>query len=719
MLKRHLALAAALLSALGSHVSGAQLVRIRGSIDSLVRRGSELGFENEVRQLGCTPLRPALGADGSWHEGLRLASAVVRAQIVGTVPSKWAGEVLERYPYVDDANYRFGRVLIGSRLGEVPTFAYVMEPSRAATQRAVVILLHGSGTLPHQAFDVRLDGEGDAVTRPDSSAFIGIGLSLVQAGFTVIAPILGRVPAQRVGELPWLSESLWGEILREKMGKGGTESFLISEVEAFIDFAIRSKLAQDDQIFVVGWNEGAYLAALTASLDPRVRGVVRLESPLNRRDFRNYAGLRRDASFAHAECVLGDVAQASLLGGKPLMYASASDDANEIVRYSYRSRAVDDSLKSFYAGMGKPENLLIEKSGLRVAPLQAVVAQWLAAKSGIVRPGAGKVPAPQLTSAVKFPLSSVVERVNIVGVFLGRLPSCPSVLSRVAESQNDPEATSGVIAAALGVTLGSRGANSRILSRRMLDSSRGYRLSHVVFGGAAGLRWSALLAEPKGAGLRPAVLSFNGIDDLDDLFAIKSPKIPYLHGYADELAKRGFIVLVPIVPNWLPDTFAGITSARSIGRSSVWRLLLDTYLNGVSTLLTLPDVDPTRVAAYGISGGGITASLVTAIDPRIRALVYSNVPVDYRSTFDTPAGALTNLWLANACGAADASLLAIAPRQLIWEAGEDPLARSAGMDIVARVRNRYRRLGQEELFTFTRHSAGHETFAANLRIFGR
>ena len=110
---------------------------------------------------------------------------------------------------------------------------------------------------------------------------------------------------------------------------------------------------------------------------------------------------------------------------------------------------------------------------------------------------------------------------------------------------------------------------------------------------------------------------------------------------------------------------------------------------------------------------------MAAVDTRIRTLVYNNIPLEFSTTFNGTAGAFTNLWAASACSVIDASIIAIAPRPMIWEAGEDPRVENAGMEIVERLRNRFRDLGAEDAFTFTRHWGGHETFPDALKIFGR
>ena len=356
--KRQFSLTLPLLSVLNVAVVGAQATpaaaphkpgnsllagRALQSIDALVRPGSEMVFDAEMRRVGCAPL--SAYAPNMSGRSLSDVSDAVRAQILGVIPRALGGKVIDNQVLQRSDQYVFRQVSVLSRLGGIPTFAYAMQPASSSDSRPTVILLHGSGTLPHQAFGLRLDKEGGAVTNSDSTPFIGIGLNLVHAGFNVVAPLISRLPSQREGEIPWLSVSTWGEILREKMGVGGTETFLVAEIESFIDYAI-SQSTPGSQVYLVGWGEGAYLASLVAGYDPRVRGLVRLESPFDRKVYRNGNGQHRDAGFAHVECVLGDPAQAAMLRGKPLMYAAARNDANEVLRAKYHSSAVVDSVRA-------------------------------------------------------------------------------------------------------------------------------------------------------------------------------------------------------------------------------------------------------------------------------------------------------------------------------------------------------------------------------------
>src|SRR5690606_31082300 len=87
--------------------------------------------------------------------------------------------------------------------------------------------------------------------------------------------------------------------------------------------------------------------------------------------------------------------------------------------------------------------------------------------------------------------------------------------------------------------------------------------------------------------------------------------------YAKELAERGYVALAPDYPNFgehKVDPYAlGYASASM---KAIWD-----NMRGVDLLISLPEVDPERIAAIGHSLGGHNAIYTGVFDDRIRAVV--------------------------------------------------------------------------------------------------
>jgi len=96
--------------------------------------------------------------------------------------------------------------------------------------------------------------------------------------------------------------------------------------------------------------------------------------------------------------------------------------------------------------------------------------------------------------------------------------------------------------------------------------------------------------------------------------------LPDLH-YADELARRGWVCLVPDYPRFgeyaAADTLEG-SGYESGSMRAVWN-----NLRGVDLLASLEEVDAGRMGVIGHSLGGHNAIFTAAFDERLRAVVSS------------------------------------------------------------------------------------------------
>jgi len=175
----------------------------------------------------------------------------------------------------------------------------------------------------------------------------------------------------------------------------------------------------------------------------------------------------------------------------------------------------------------------------------------------------------------------------------------------------------------------------------------GYRIEHLWFESLPGLRVTANAYVPDGAGPFPAVLGTAGHADQGKAAPI------YQHVWVS-LARRGFLVLAydPVGQGErveYPDPLKGgsrvgigtrehsmtgqqlLLSGRTLGGYMVhdMRRALD-YLESRA------DVDRTRMAVAGNSGGGTQAALLGAVDPRLAAIVVSCYITSWADMWNAP-----------------------------------------------------------------------------------
>jgi dienelactone hydrolase len=152
-----------------------------------------------------------------------------------------------------------------------------------------------------------------------------------------------------------------------------------------------------------------------------------------------------------------------------------------------------------------------------------------------------------------------------------------------------------------------------------IDTGHGYRIRKLRYEALPGLWVPALLHEPvELADKAPAVLNVNGHDSEG-----KANRFEQLR--CINLAKRG---IVSLHPEWL---FFGELSGPGFDHSRLAYLDLtgasglavfyQAMKRGLDVLVSLPNVDPERVAMTGLSGGGWQTTLLSALDTRIRMVV--------------------------------------------------------------------------------------------------
>jgi dienelactone hydrolase len=222
-------------------------------------------------------------------------------------------------------------------------------------------------------------------------------------------------------------------------------------------------------------------------------------------------------------------------------------------------------------------------------------------------------------------------------------------------------------------------------------------LERVEFSTAAGLRVPAYVLIPKGlTGRAPAVLAWHGHGygsrEIVGLQPDGTPDDaePGIHQhFALQLVRRGLIVIAPEIIGFGDRRLAAESrkdprKSSSCAALSSRLLLYGRTLAGLRLfeakrtldyLLTREDVDPQRIGTMGFSGGGLIASLSSALDERIHATVLCAFTSTFRGSILAMNHCIDN-YLPSILPHAELPELIglIAPRALFVESGtEDTL----------------------------------------------
>ncbi len=114
---------------------------------------------------------------------------------------------------------------------------------------------------------------------------------------------------------------------------------------------------------------------------------------------------------------------------------------------------------------------------------------------------------------------------------------------------------------------------------------------------------------------RPVVVCQHGLEGRPTDVADPNKSNPSYNQYACRLAERGFIVYAPQNPYIFQDKFRTLQrKANPLGKT-LFSIIVPQHQQLVNWLATLPQVDPARIAFYGLSYGGKTAMRVPALVP--------------------------------------------------------------------------------------------------------
>lgn len=283
-------------------------------------------------------------------------------------------------------------------------------------------------------------------------------------------------------------------------------------------------------------------------------------------------------------------------------------------------------------------------------------------------------------------------------------------------------------------TLGEFPAVAAPLEPQLLEETvcGGYIRQRVAFTTYEGLVMPAYLLLPDGrtTGERlPAVVACHGhgygsrsIVGLDQEGKPLQDEPDYQKQFAIELVKRGFIVLAPELLGFgdrrLAAEFGALDSSchtlstyllqmgHTIGGHRVYETM-----RAIDYLQQRSDVDPQRIGCMGISGGGLVATFLAALDSRVKAAVVSGYIGDFKDSILACHHCVDNYVPGlNRLGELPDLAGLIAPRALLVESGtQDAIFPAASAAKAAgQITQVYRLLGVSGAFEHDVFAGGHE-----------
>jgi len=369
---------------------------------------------------------------------------------------------------------------------------------------------------------------------------------------------------------------------------------------------------------------------------------------------------------------------------------------------------------------------VVATTGLSAATV-ARAATLPAASSDPITPGAAAPSAPHPALATR--------HLDSKEFCLSEYDALRPALSFTATSASDARRWQRKARARLIERLGGFPATRVPLNAEVLESRDfgGYTREKLVFDTRANLSTIGYLLLPK-AGKRPlpAVVCVSGhgrgLPDILGLDDAGNPRAERNVGYAKEYAlqcvEHGYAVLAieqlafgarrddaarkagPQVESCRPAACAAVLLGQTMGGWRVWDAM-----RAIDYLATRPEVDASRVATLGASGGGTTSLLTAAVDERVKVAVVSAYFNTFRDSIMSIShcpdnyvpGLLQDMEMYDIAGL-------VAPRALFVESGRnDRIFPIAGSQTAAgKAREIYAAFGVPQQFGYEVHDGGHE-----------
>jgi cephalosporin-C deacetylase-like acetyl esterase len=258
-------------------------------------------------------------------------------------------------------------------------------------------------------------------------------------------------------------------------------------------------------------------------------------------------------------------------------------------------------------------------------------------------------------------------------------------------------------------------------TRQVLDEPkyRGYEVTLDLYPDVFAYGILLLPKDLKPGEKRPVVVCQHGLEGRPTDVINPTKKTAYYNSFGSALADRGYIVYAPQNPYIGHDDFRVLQRKANPLGLSLFSFIVRQHETTLDWLASLPNVDPERIAFYGLSYGGKTAMRVPALVPRyclsicsgdFNEWTWKNVSTDYRGSYMfSPEYEMPEFDLGSTLVYAEMAAL-IAPRPFMVERGHDD---GVGIDEwvayeYAKVRRLYSRLRIPERTAIEFFPGGHE-----------
>ncbi len=149
-----------------------------------------------------------------------------------------------------------------------------------------------------------------------------------------------------------------------------------------------------------------------------------------------------------------------------------------------------------------------------------------------------------------------------------------------------------------------------------------YKSFRTWFRSRSGLTVYGILLVPNSASKNPAVVCIHGMGSSPEQVAGLIEEQDYTKSFGRRLAGRGYVVLAPLMTNTVQLRSRLDRKAIMLGTRLQW-IEQQKIFSAIDFLSSLPEVDASRIGAYGISWGGRTVMYQGALDQRVAATVIS------------------------------------------------------------------------------------------------